>query len=158
MTLRALGRIAKASYSAIAAIEAGRRAVSPEVAERLADALKVEDKGTFMLKAIGTTKRLRVLPFAKNYGTDILNALALYLAYWGIRPENVRHSSFATSLADPESQTMTFVTQALKTSKTRPSIQNGVGRKQLKLSGPKLLLTLKSGEKLILSVSAHIVP
>lgn len=93
-TLRDLGDQARIPYSDISAIEAGRRSISCELAERLIEVLQVKDKDMFLLKAISTTKRQKLLPVVKLYDAWVLNSMALYLANTGIKPSEITETYF----------------------------------------------------------------
>lgn len=154
-SLRDLGQQADVPYSTIAVIEAGRQSVTIELAERLADALKIEDRDSFLMKAISTTKRQRILPFACGYRAEILNGLAIYLAHAGIAAEDIAGCYFAKPPYNESDVDRTFVTGVMDQVKIGNSHRVHVIRDGGPLPGPALVLQMKGGRRLVLTVGAQ---
>ncbi len=142
-TLRDLGCEADVPHSVIAAIESGRRSVTTEVAVRLAEALHVKDKDTFLLKAISTTKRQKILPFAKAYRAEVLNSMAIYLANAGILAGDIEECQFKG-----DTNFATKVMDNVKKGQTDPNFFVS-STKQL---GPEFLIATKRGREYTVTV------
>lgn len=154
LSLRDLGHEADMPHSAIAAIESGRQGVTIELAERLADALRIKDRDSFLMKAVSTTKRQRILPFARGYRAEILNGLAIYLAHAGISAKDIDGCYFAKPPYDESSVDEMFVSQVMEQVKRGNSSRVHVIRDRGPLPGPGLVIQMKSGRRLVLVVEA----
>ena len=154
-SLRDLGHQADIPYSTIAVIESGRQSVTIELAERLADALEIEDRDSFLMKAVSTTKRERILPFARGYRAEILNGLAIYLAHAGIAVEDIAGCYFARPPYNESDVDGKFVSQVMEQVKRRNSHQVHVVRDGGSLPGPGLVIQMKGGRRLVLTVEAR---
>ena len=155
LSLRNLGYQADIPHSAIAAFEADRQNIGIKQAEKLAAVLKPQDKGTFLMKAVGTTKRERILPLASGYPAEILNGLAIYLAHAGIASEDIADCFFANSPYDESNVDRTFVTRAMDQVKNGNSHRIHVIRDGGPLPGPALVIQIKRGRRFVLTVGAE---
>ena len=79
LTLNDLEQRSGVKYSAIAAIETGRRAAGESVAARLADGLMLrgDDKEQFMVEALKTKRDPEVGRAAKKLGMEVLQLLQI---------------------------------------------------------------------------------
>jgi transcriptional regulator with XRE-family HTH domain len=154
LSLRDLGCQADIPHSAIAAIEAGRQNIGIKQAEKLADVLKPHDRGSFLMKAVSTTKHERVLPFACGYRAEVLNAMAIYLAHAGIASEDIAGCYFAKSPYDESDVDRTFVTQVMEWARKEKPIQVLIKPQRRPLPGPDLVLQMKNGKRYALIVEA----
>jgi transcriptional regulator with XRE-family HTH domain len=155
LSLRDLGQQADIPHSAIAAIEAGRQNIGIKQAEKLADVLKPHDRGSFLMKAVSTTKRERILPFANRYHAEVLNAVAIYLAHAGISPEDIASCCFARPPYNESDVDGMFVTRAMGLTGKGSVHRVPITAQRKPLPGPDLVLQMKNGKRYALIVEAR---
>lgn len=82
----------KVTYSAISAIEAGKRVVGSKVAEALADAFKLQgtEREQFLLRAAGTSRRDRLVGPARELPPEMINYVAQRLQAEKVAPNDIQ--------------------------------------------------------------------
>jgi len=155
-SLRDLGYEANVPHSVIAAIESGRRSVSTEVALRLAEALHVKDKDAFLLKAISTTKRRKILPFACAYGAGVLNCMAIYLANAGVSPNSIADTCFVKPPFTDKDVDEAFMSQAMEKATQQKMVGTATIDRDVmkKLPRSHFMIRTKDGQKIVVAIHA----
>ena len=103
LTLQELEEVTGVGYSLISAIEHGNRAVTADVATRLANAFKLQGKkrDQLLFLAAGTGKKDKLVGYARRLDPEIVNFLPKVLQEQGVDLEDIRHCQFRPTALDP---------------------------------------------------------